>query len=540
MISNTSEFPVLAGGSIKLQSIKNPTDLSTRRTKIICTIGPKYWDIPDIEKLIEAGMTAARLNFSHGDHGKHYACFRRIREASKNKMQNVGIILDTAGPEVRIGTFANNDAKEAIFLKQKEEIILATSDYSFEGSSKKVAVSYPNLPSLVNIGQRIIVGTGLVLTVLSTNVEAGEVTCRIENDYELTETSKVNIPSVNVCLPTFSKRDVEDIKFGVKIGVDFVAASFIRSAADVNELRSILGEGGQGVKIISKIECMEGLKNYPEILRSSDAIMVARGDLGRELPPEKVFLAQKYMIREANIAGKPIIVATQFLESMVKNPRPTRAECGDVANAIYDGTDCVMLGAETAVGNFPLESVCMMARTCCEAESTVNHHLLYQTIRNSTIARYGRMSPGESIASSAVKTAYDVNAKIIVVFSESGTTARQIAKFRPGMPVCVLTPSKKVARQCFALFKGAYSFVVEDLEDTDKLVQDTTNEVRMAGVCNEGDPYVLVCGNTFGMGATNQVKVQLVESSYWDYPVGEGRSSAHSLGREEKHGCVIS
>jgi pyruvate kinase len=275
--------------------------------------------------------------------------------------------------------------------------------------------------------------------------------------------------------------------------------------------------------------------------------MVARGDLGMEIPPEKVFLAQKYMIREANIAGKPVITATQMLESMIANPRPTRAECSDVANAVLDGTDCVMLSGETANGPFFRQAVDVMVRTCIEAEATVNWNSIFQAVRNSTTRRY-KLSSAESIASSAVKTAIDIGAKAIVVLSETGNTARLIAKFRPGIPIAVLTPSDSVARQAFGVYKGCYAFQVDTLEDTDALVSEVATEIKMAGIAEEGDPFVIVCGKTFGRGATNQIKVEYVKSSYWDDSAKGGVSdmSANQRGRNRSgsgggahKGCTI-
>lgn len=258
-------------------------------------------------------------------------------------------------------------------------------------------------------------------------------------------------------------------------------------------------------------------------------------DLGMEIPPEKVFLAQKYMIREANIAGKLVVTATQMLESMINNPRPTRAECSDVANACHDGTDAVMLSGETANGAYSRQAVEIMARTCAEAESSVNWNELYQSVANSVRKRY-QLSPAESLASSAVKTAVDMGAKVIVVYSESGNTARLIAKFRPAMPICVLTPSERVARQCFGLMKGCYAYVVDSLEDTHKLDKEVMRECRVANIASAGDPVVIVCGETFGTGATNQVKVEFIEID----PT-ESDAKAHlDNNNAEYNGCTIS
>eukprot|EP00566_Odontella_aurita_P014538 CAMPEP_0113550970 /NCGR_PEP_ID=MMETSP0015_2-20120614/14270_1 /TAXON_ID=2838 /ORGANISM="Odontella" /LENGTH=542 /DNA_ID=CAMNT_0000451821 /DNA_START=113 /DNA_END=1744 /DNA_ORIENTATION=- /assembly_acc=CAM_ASM_000160 len=540
-VSNTSSVPTLAGGFISVDTVKRPTQIINRRTKIVCTLGPACWEVSQLETLIDAGMNIARFNFSHGSHEGHKACLDRLREAAKNKNQNVAVMLDTKGPEIRSGFFGGGADK--ICLVKGENLIL-TTDYDFKGDKHKLACSYPALATSVKPGQSILVADGsLVLTVLSCDEADGEVTCRVENNASIGERKNMNLPGVVVDLPTLTEKDCDDIvNFGIRHNVDFIAASFVRKASDVKRIRTLLAEnGGQHIKIICKIENLEGLENYMDILKATDAIMVARGDLGMEIPPEKVFLAQKYMIREANIAGKPVITATQMLESMIVNPRPTRAECSDVANAVFDGTDCVMLSGETANGPNFEAAVKVMVATCCESESSINFNLLYQSIRNSVVKKH-RLSAAESIASSAVKTAIDVGAKAIVVLSESGASARMVAKFRPSMPVAVLTPSETVARQSFGILKACYAFVVEDLEDTDALVTECTNEIRLAGVAKEGDPFVVVCGKTFGRGATNQIKVEYVQSSYWDQPPeAESDMSAHNAGRDSAHkGCTIS
>lgn len=455
-------------------------------------------------------MNVARFNFSHGDHEGHKACLDRLRQAAKNMNQHVAVLLDTKGPEIRTGFFA--DGAKKIDLVKGEHLIL-TSDYDFKGNNKKLACSYEKLASSVSPGQDILVADGsLVLTVVSCDVSTGEVVTRIENNASLGERKNMNLPGVVVDLPTLTEKDVNDIvNWGIKNNIDLIAASFVRKASDVTYIRKILAENnGTGIKIISKIENLEGLENYIDILQVTDGVMVARGDLGMEIPPEKVFLAQKYMIREANIAGKPVVTATQMLESMITNPRPTRAECSDVANACYDGTDAVMLSGETANGCYFRQAVEIMARTCSEAESSINFSELYQSVRNSVRGRF-QLSTAESIASSSVKTAVDVGAKCIVVYSESGATARHVAKFRPGMPVAILTPNEQVARQCFGTLKGCYAYVVDSLEDTEKLNKEVMRECRVAGIAKVGDPVVIVCGTTYGKGATNQIKVEYLQ-----------------------------
>lgn len=417
------------------------------------------------------------------------------------------VLLDTKGPEIRSGFFANGASK--VELKKGETLIL-TTDYEFKGDSHKLACSYPSLAKSVTVGQQILVADGsLVLTVLSVDIPAGEVSCRIENDASIGERKNMNLPGVIVDLPTLTEKDVSDIKdWGCKHGVDFIAASFVRKASDVTKIREVLGEEHKHIQVICKIENLEGLENYDSILDATDGIMVARGDLGMEIPPEKVFLAQKMMIRAANIAGKPVITATQMLESMINNPRPTRAECSDVANAVLDGTDCVMLSGETANGQHPTAAVNIMAETCCEAETAVNSDILYQAVRKSTLDRYGQLSTSESIASSAVKTAIDVGAKAIVVCSESGATAAQVAKFRPARPVTVLTTSATTARQCYGVLKGCDARLLPSLDETDDIVFATIETFKKNGLARVGDPIVVVHGHTARIGATNIMRIQ--------------------------------
>merc|ERR1711935_707402 len=318
-----------------------------------------------------------------------------------------------------------------------------------------------------------------------------------------------NLPGVVVNLPTLTEKDIADItEWGIPNKIDFIAASFVRKASDVLKIREILGPDNQGIKIICKIENQEGLENYDEILEVTDGIMVARGDMGMEIPPEKVFLAQKMMIRKANIIGKPVVTATQMLESMITNPRPTRAECSDVANAVLDGTDAVMLSGETANGEYPTAAVKIMARICCEAEGALSYDGLYQAVRNSTLNRYGKLSTSESIASSAVKTSIDINAKAIIVCSESGATATQVAKFRPGIPVIVLTSTERVARQCNGVLKGVDTKTLVDITDTDYLVKETIAEFKSKDIAKCGDPIVIVYGNSAGVGSTNTLRIE--------------------------------
>jgi pyruvate kinase len=304
---------------------------------------------------------------------------------------------------------------------------------------------------------------------------------------------------------------VDDIvNFGIVHGVDFIAASFVRKASDIDYIREVLDSdpAGVGIKIIAKIENQEGIKNYDEILEKTDSIMFARGDMGMEIPPEKVFLAQKYMIRRANILGKPVVTATQMLESMITNPRPTRAECSDVANAVLDGTDCVMLSGETANGDYPEAAVKIMARICCEAESSLNNDALYQAVRNTVMIEQGHMDGAESVASSAVKTAIDTNATLIVVLTESGNTARLIAKYRPAVPVIAYTSSSEVARQCNGYLRNVSTQVIGSMIGTESILYRATDIAKEKGWVKAGDSVVCVHGmKEATSGSTNSLRV---------------------------------
>jgi pyruvate kinase len=454
------------------------------------------------------------------------------------------IMLDTKGPEIRTGFFAN-DVSE-VSLTEGETLIL-TSDYSYKGDSKKIACSYPTMAKSVTPGLQILVADGsLVLTVLSTDISTGEVSCRIENNAAIGERKNMNLPGVIVDLPTFTEKDVDGmfryasifpvhvfpkafsycsnffyapfpiqdiVNFGIKHKVDFISASFIRKASDVTNLRQLLdSNAGPSIKIICKIENQEGLHNYDAILQVTDGIMVARGDLGMEIPPSKIFLAQKMMIREANIAGKYVVTATQMLDSMITNPRPTRAECSDVANAVLDGTDCVMLSGETANGPYFEQAVRMMAKICCEAENARNYNTLFAAVRRSVITKYAALTATESLASSAVLTAIDVQATAMVVLSETGNTARLLSKYCPGCSVICLTTDDVVARQCGGVLKGVHCYKVDSLDNDVELVEQTGQEALAAGIVQDGDLMVVVSGTLSGHGHNNQVRVEQVRS----------------------------
>ena len=400
------------------------------KSKIICTLGPVSRTVDVLEKMLKAGMSIARFNFSHGSHEYHQETLDNLRTACANTGVDCGVLLDTKGPEIRTGMLEGGGP---VLLEAGNEIIL-TTDYDFKGSAEKIAVSYADLAKDVKPGSKILCADGSVtFTVLECDVAKGEVRCKLENSAKLGERKNMNLPGVVVNLPTITEKDRHDlIEWGVKNNVDFIAASFVRKGSDVEYIREVLGDFARKVAIISKVENLEGLDNFDDIVAKSDGVMVARGDLGMEIRMEQIFLAQKRMIKRCNLAGKPVVTATQMLESMTGAPRPTRAEATDVANAILDGTDAVMLSGETAAGNYALDAVKCMASICREAEAYVDSIAAYfQILEQQAIP----MSVTESLASSAVRTAQKVEASLIITLSRTGHTAQMIAKYRPSMRV---------------------------------------------------------------------------------------------------------
>lgn len=413
-------------------------ELPKQKTNIICTLGPVSRDAVTLEAMLRAGMRVARFNFSHGSHEYHQETLDALRVACFATGIFCAVLLDTKGPEIRTGMLENG---EPVFLEKDSQITL-TTDYSVKGTNKMVAVSYPTLARDVSPGQTILCADGsITFTVVSCDTGNGTVQVTCENSAKLGERKNMNLPGVNVDLPTITEKDRDDLlNWGVKNKVDFVAASFVRKGSDVDYIREVLGNAGKTIHIISKVENMEGLDNYDAIVDRSDGVMVARGDLGMEIHLEQIFLAQKRMIKRCNEAGKPVVTATQMLESMTGAPRPTRAEATDVANAVLDGTDAVMLSGETAAGAYPVEAVKVMAGICREAEAYVDNNAVFQQLMSKQSIP---MSLLESLSSSAVRTAHKVGAQLIVCLAKSGNTARLVAKYRPYaqiLAVCVEDP----------------------------------------------------------------------------------------------------
>ncbi|NQX49371.1 pyruvate kinase [Paenibacillus tritici] len=470
-----------------------------RKSKIVCTIGPASESLENIKKLILAGMNVARLNFSHGDFDEHGARINTIRQASKELGKTVAILLDTKGPEIRTGKLE----VEPIELVQDEYLTLTTEEIL--GDQNRISITYSDLPNDVQVGSTILIDDGLIgLTVV--DIQGTEIKTRIVNGGTIKSKKGVNVPGVSISLPGITEKDTSDIIFGIGQDIDFIAASFVRKASDVKEIRELLAKhDASHIQIISKIENQEGVDNLDEILAASDGLMVARGDLGVEIPAEDVPLAQKLMIQKCNIAGKPVITATQMLDSMQRNPRPTRAEASDVANAIFDGTDAIMLSGETAAGKYPVESVLTMSRIAEKAESALNHREIFmkqQIAQETTVT--------EAISQSVAISALDLNAKAIISSTVTGHTARVVSKYRPKSQIIAVTTQERTMRQ-LALVWGVTPVFGPEAHSTDELLETALNGGKASGLVKAGDLVVITAGIPLGRsGSTNLVKVDTI------------------------------
>ncbi|ELR64689.1 Pyruvate kinase [Photobacterium marinum] len=469
-----------------------------KKTKIVCTIGPKTESKEMLTKLANAGMNVMRLNFSHGDFAEHGQRISNLREVMAETGKQLAILLDTKGPEIRTIKLENG---QDFSLVAGQEFTF-TTDTSVIGNQDRVAVTYPGFAKDLTKGNTILVDDGLIeMEVLETTDT--EVKCKVLNNGDLGENKGVNLPGVSVNLPALAEKDKADLKFGCEQGVDFVAASFIRKAEDVKEIRALLNaNGGENIQIISKIENQEGVDNFDAILEASDGIMVARGDLGVEIPVEEVIFAQKMMIEKCNRARKVVITATQMLDSMIKNPRPTRAEAGDVANAIMDGTDAVMLSGESAKGKYPIEAVTIMAQICERTDKALKAEL-------GSRLDSPRLRITEAVCKGAVDTAEKLSAPLIVVATEAGKSARSVRKYFPTANILAVTTNTKTAAQ-LALSKGVTPVVVDSIENTDAFYGRGKELALETGLGAKGDIVVMVSGALVPSGTTNTASVHVL------------------------------
>ncbi|PFH50775.1 hypothetical protein AMATHDRAFT_80624 [Amanita thiersii Skay4041] len=488
-----------------------------RKTCIIATIGPKVNSVEKLAELHRAGVNIVRMNFSHGSYEYHQSVIDNTRKmaAIDPDGRPVAIALDTKGPEIRTGL--TRDGKDHPISAGHEFIISTDSKYSEICDENVMWVDYQNLPKVTSPGKLIYVDDG-ILSLLVLSIDGTAVRVRALNNGIISSRKGVNLPKTEVDLPALSEKDKKDLMFGVKNNVDMIFASFIRRGQDVKDIRTVLGPDGASIKIIVKIENEQGVINFDEILKEADGVMVARGDLGIEIPASQVFLAQKMMIAKCNIAGKPVIVATQMLEY---NPRPTRAEVSDVANAVLDGADCVMLSGETAKGTYPIQSVLMMAETCLLAESAICYPPLYDELRS---VQPRPTATAETVAIASVAAASEQSADAILVLSTSGSTARLISKYRPRVPIITVTRNEQTARQIH-LHRGCYPFWYPEprgipdhqwQKDVDNRIRFGLRNALALNIILPGSTIIAVQGWKGGLGHTNTLRILSVPTDSAD------------------------
>lgn len=470
------------------------------RTKIVCTIGPSSESEEVLEQLIKEGMSVARLNFSHGSIPEHKIKIDRIKKVRDKLQRPVAIMFDTKGPEIRLGNL--KDDMEP-YLNVDDEYILTTEDII--GDEKTASITYKELPKDIKKGDSILIDDGLIELKVE-SVTGAEIHTKVVNGGFIKSKKGVNVPNVKLRLPSLTEKDIADLKFGVKEDIDFVAASFVRTKEDVLNIRSVLeSEGMYNIQIISKIENKEGLENIDDIIEVSDGIMVARGDLGVEIPTEEVPIVQKEIIKKCNLKGKPVITATQMLDSMIRNPRPTRAEANDVANAVLDGSDAIMLSGETASGAYPVEAVKTMAKIARAMEESIDYDEL---LREKILMNDRNIT--NSIGKSTCQIAADINADAIITATTSGGTSRAIAKFRPKNQIIAVTTDEKVRRQ-LSLTWGVEALLSEKIFSTDEVIANAVEISKSHGYVKSSDTVVLTAGVPVGLaGSTNLIKVQTV------------------------------
>lgn len=469
-----------------------------RKTKIICTLGPSAETESTLRELILAGMDVARFNFSHADHEEHFGRLKTIRKLREELGVPVATLLDTKGPEVRICTFKDN---KKINLQEGQTFTLTTR--AIEGDETQVAISFPNLIYDVEIGTKILIDDGLVEMEVK-EMTATDIICTVKNNGVISNKKGLNVPGVHLSMPFISDKDRDDILFAIEQKYDFIAASFVSTADDVKEIRKILNKHNSQTKIIAKIENYHGVEHIDAIIEAADGIMIARGDMGVEIPYEEVPVIQKMIIKKVYNAGKQVITATQMLDSMMKNPRPTRAETTDVANAIYDGTSAIMLSGETANGSYPVEALKTMVKIATRAEADIDYKKRFRMLE-------ATQSPDitDAISRATVTTAHELNAKIIITVTTSGKTARMISRYRPECPIICCTIDPIVCRQLNMAW-GVTPLLMDVEHDTFELLNHAVKAVEDAGYLNNGELAVLTAGLPLGIsGTTNMIKVQI-------------------------------
>ena len=467
------------------------------KTKIIATIGPASNSKPVLEKMISSGMNVVRLNFSHGSYEEHTDVIKTIRFLSRTMKKSIGIILDLQGPKIRIGKMKDGNP-----VKLRKNRTLHITTKSVAGTADIISTIYKKLVYDVKKGDKILLDDGFIkLKVLSKTKDT--VSCKIINGGTLKEHKGINLPGVNISAPSLTPKDKRDLNFGIKSGVDYFALSFVRNADDLNLIKSIIKKQGSDIPVIAKIEKPEAVDNIDEILEAADGIMVARGDLGVEVKPEKVPTIQKHIIHKAILANRPVITVTQMLETMIANPIPTRAEVSDVANAIYDGTDAIMLSGETASGKYPVKAVQMMSRIVSEAEGSymMKYNFQYDKDPEDIVTH--------AVAQASVNILHEVDAKAIIAFSVSGKTSKLISKQRPSKPVYVFTPSTAIYNR-LSLIWGITPLYVPHIYDTERIIDSGEKLLLKKKIINNGDLIVIVTGLALKRGSTNLIKIHTV------------------------------
>lgn len=470
-----------------------------RKTKIVCTLGPATDDPEVLKQLILSGMDVARFNFSHQNQTIHRERINQLKKMREELKRPIATILDTKGPEVRLGSFVGNKVE----IKSGQRYILTTK--KCEGDDKKSFISFPGLVNDVSIGTKILVDDGLIELVVA-EIKGTEIICDVINGGFLSNNKGVNIPGVKLSMPYLSEQDISDIKFGIEMGFDFIAASFVTSADDLIQIRQVLDEEHcHHIKLVAKIENAEGVDNIDDILRVTDGIMIARGDLGVEIPFERIPVIQKKLIKKAYNAGKQVITATQMLDSMMKNPRPTRAEANDVASAIYDGTSAIMLSGETAAGDYPIETIKAMASIARTTEHDIDY---LRRFRLRDIDELPNVT--NAISHATVTTAHDLNARAIITVTKTGQTARLISKYRPSYPIISCTTEPTILRQ-MNMSWGVTPLLIDEKESTDELFDAAVEAAEANNLVDNGDLVVITAGVPLGVsGTTNMMKVHVI------------------------------